>query len=154
MSKLNASYFLLLLMLFINVFLLTKLYNSPANGKSGFKPPHEILVSRLDFTPSQEKALQALYAVRVNQLKHLEDHLKQSKNELFEYSKSEKYDSLHVKKIAANIGNTMRDMDVKVFELLKGIRSICDTRQKNKFDLLFKEVFDNEAKKHTSIEKT
>jgi Spy/CpxP family protein refolding chaperone len=152
MNKLNATYSLLLLMLILNGLLLLKLFKPSDKKVPKFKSPHEILVSRLNFTENQKRNLDTVYIKRVEKLKHLEMVLKKYKNELFECSKSTKYDSLKVKQLATNIGYNMKEMDVKVFELLRGIRQICDPKQKQKFDEIFKEVFHKEAKKHTSVE--
>lgn len=147
MNKLNALYTMTLVMLLINGFLIIKLFIHPGDKNTKPKPPHEILVERLDFSEAQKEALDTLYFSRVDSLKFLGNKLKVYKKSLFEYAKTGKYDEKFVHSTSEGIGITMKQIDVKVFELLRGIRQICDKNQKKKFDSLFKEIFDREGDK-------
>lgn len=147
MNKKDILYNLLILLLCINGFLVFKLYSfDNAKPKEFRKPPHQILVDRLHFSKHQIKALDTLYSGRENELMEMGMYMSQQKNALFEYSKTEKYDTNKVKYFANEIGLTMSRMDVKVFELLRGIRLICDVKQKKEFDKIFKDVFHKEGK--------
>ncbi len=148
-NKKNILYGLLALMFLLNGFLVFQLYSFSATNQSVRPaPPHQILVDRLDFTAAQRKALDTLYLGREYELHHLAMRLKSQKNTLFEYSKTVEYNPEKVTLLTNDIGITMSEMDRKVFEMLRGIRMICDDKQKIKYDRIFKEIFHKEGRKH------
>ncbi|WP_428223479.1 Spy/CpxP family protein refolding chaperone [Flavobacterium sp.] len=148
MNKRDNLYYVVLLMLVLNGFLVFKLFSMDCNKPMEMrKPPHQILVERLHFTPEQEMKLHEIYGSNEQELHVLERQMMQLKNELFNYSKSEAYSEARVGQLAIRIGDTMQAMDIKVFHLMHGIREICDAQQKKKFDAIFKDVFHIEGRK-------
>jgi periplasmic protein CpxP/Spy len=147
MNKLNTLYVLSITMLIINGFLIFKLFVNQNHLKPKMRPPHQILVERLEFSEFQKQALDTLYFSREDSLRHLSNKLRVYKNSLFEYAKTGNYNQRFVNQTSEGIGITMKQMDIKVFEMLRGIRQICDEKQKKKFDEIFKEIFHREGDK-------
>lgn len=147
-NKKDILYSLLILLFLLNGVLVYKLFSFHApDQNSRPNPPYKILVDRLDFTRAQVKALDTLYFEKEEEIHELAMQLRMQKSNLFEYSKTVNYDPDEVAHLTHDIGTTMAKMDTKVFEILRGIRMICDDRQKIKYDKIFKEIFHKEGRK-------
>lgn len=147
-NKKDILYSLLVLLFLLNGILVFKLFSFHAPDENRRPaPPYKILVDRLKFTKAQTEALDTIYLGREEELHDLAMHLRTQKNNLFEYSKTVNYDPDKVAYLTNDIGATMAKMDTKVFEILRGMRMICDEKQKIKFDALFKEIFHREGRK-------
>ncbi len=144
-NKQKGLYIVIIALLVINIGTLGFLwYNSlrgPKHDKGSLPmaPPPEVLFrDELRFTPEQMTKMEAFRDENFKATKKILDEIRDLKKSMSEQIKSAGDDE--AKKIAGQIGDKQKELEMLRFTHFRQIRGICDDAQKQKFDEMMKKI--------------
>lgn len=132
---------LLFLLVILNGVLISMLFLKPENSNGN---PHKkpFLSEELAFSKSQKSDFKIFDKLHKKNMKLLDVKIMNTKEKLFYSLKNGDY---KIDSLALIIGNLQEKKEIEVFNFFKKIRNLCDSNQKQKFDLIIKKALRNKT---------
>lgn len=99
-----------------------------------------ILEQELRFSKEQAEKFDKLRIEHSTSARKIVDDIAMLKENLFEMIKENGGDDSKATKIADEIGNKQKELDLITYNHFKDIRNLCDERQRERFDLILKDI--------------
>jgi hypothetical protein len=99
-----------------------------------------MLEQELRFSKEQAEKFDKLRIEHSTSARKIVDDIAMLKENLFETIKENGGDDSKATKIADEIGNKQKELDLITYNHFKDIRNLCDERQRERFDLILKDI--------------
>jgi hypothetical protein len=99
-----------------------------------------MLEQELRFSKEQAEKFDKLRIEHSTSARKIVDEIAMLKENLFETIKEYGGDDSKATKIADEIGNKQKELDLITYNHFKDIRNLCDERQRERFDLILKDI--------------
>ncbi|WP_299436808.1 hypothetical protein [uncultured Aquimarina sp.] len=135
MKKNNILYILLAFLIVINVVFIFMILQKPQKNR---KHPGDFMAQELQFDDAQMEKFEILNENHRKKTRAIHRNIKRLKDQLFSNLSTELVDSSIIDSITDLIGQKEKEKDIATFYHFKAIFTICDQKQKTKFNKIIK----------------
>ncbi|MDT0557303.1 hypothetical protein RM697_01505 [Ichthyenterobacterium sp. W332] len=137
MKKNSLIYSLLAFLVIANGFFLFHFVKGP---KKRDQKPELFMVKQLDFNDNQLEEYKIISDLHFEKMKTTSKAIRSLKDQLFTKVSNANIESNFIDSITTLIGNYEKDKDYELFFHLQKVRSICNDKQKEKFEAIMKKT--------------
>ena len=144
MKKNLLLYILLIFLIIVNGFFLFNYIGKPQmKGPPGPNGPSDFIAKQLNFDDIQMEQFRKIEDVHRDNNRKISEDLRELKRELFDNISDTSISEKKIDSITTLIGNKEKERDMEVFYHFRKIQSICNEKQKKRFNNIMKDALPN-----------
>lgn len=141
MNRIKLLSFAVVALLLLNFGILILLFVADGHkGPKGVKMPRELVIEQLHFDENQVEAYEKEIKIHQDSIRHLDDLIRETKNELYQLLNTETIDKSKKDSLIMQLATYQKRIEITHFEHFLAIKKICRKEQLSDYKNLSEEL--------------